>query len=283
MSISQTKTNITSSQETLIRESMTAAMINRELNFFGNSPLLYLIATPIGNLGEMTPRALEVLKEIDYVACEDTRNSGSLLKKFGLDKQFISCHEHNEEEASQKIISLLKEGKKIEKGTELPITLQTPIDTSVTQENDEVAATLNKDLMVDGAVVAKKNSVLYGKVIKAKSASNCMRGGKVKIKFDKLVTTDNQIYSISTKAIDFVVSSDDKMATIGQTAIQVVIMALYGIATFGVGAVVIAACFFATPNGLLPVLTKKGTDAVIPAATPIEVSLDSSLNAVATY
>ena len=73
-------------------------MINRELNFFGNSPLLYLIATPIGNLGEMTPRALEVLKEIDYVACEDTRNSGSLLKKFGLDKQFISCHEHNEEE-----------------------------------------------------------------------------------------------------------------------------------------------------------------------------------------
>ena len=88
-------------------------MINRELNFFGNSPLLYLIATPIGNLGEMTPRALEVLKEIDYVACEDTRNSGSLLKKFGLDKQFISCHEHNEEEASQKIISLLKEGKKI--------------------------------------------------------------------------------------------------------------------------------------------------------------------------
>ena len=172
---------------------------------------------------------------------------------------------------------------KIEKGTELPITLQTPIDTSVTQENDEVAATLNKDLMVDGAVVAKKNSVLYGKVIKAKSASNCMRGGKVKIKFDKLVTTDNQIYSISTKAIDFVVSSDDKMATIGQTAIQVVIMALYGIATFGVGAVVIAACFFATPNGLLPVLTKKGTDAVIPAATPIEVSLDSSLNAVATY
>lgn len=88
-------------------------MIERELNFFGKRPLLYLIATPIGNLGEMTPRALEVLKEMDYIACEDTRNSGSLLKKFGLDKNFISCHEHNEEEASTKIISMLKEGKKI--------------------------------------------------------------------------------------------------------------------------------------------------------------------------
>ena len=172
---------------------------------------------------------------------------------------------------------------KIEKGTELPITLQTPIDTSVTQENDEVAATLNEDLKIDGAVVAKQNSVLYGKVIKAKSASRCMRGGKVKIKFNNLVTTDNQIYSISTKAVEFVVSAEDKMMTIGQTAMQVVLMALYGIATFGVGAVIVAACFFATPNGLLPVLTKKGTDAVIPASTPIEVSLDSSLNATATY
>ena len=172
---------------------------------------------------------------------------------------------------------------KIEKGTELPITLQTPIDTSVTQENDEVAATLNEDLKIDGAVVSKQNSVLYGKVIKAKSASRCMRGGKVKIKFNKLVTTDNQIYSISTKAVEFVVSAEDKMMTIGQTAMQVVLMALYGIATFGVGAVIVAACFFATPNGLLPVLTKKGTDAVIPASTPIEVSLDSSLNATATY
>ena len=88
-------------------------MINRELNFFGDSPLLYLIATPIGNLGEMTTRALDVLKDIDYVACEDTRNSGSLLKKFGIDKPFISCHEHNELEASGKIIALLKEGKKV--------------------------------------------------------------------------------------------------------------------------------------------------------------------------
>ena len=88
-------------------------MINRELNFRGNSPLLYLISTPIGNLDEFSPRAISVLQGIDYVAAEDTRNSGSLLTKFGIKKPFIMCHEHNEEEASTKIISLLKEGKTV--------------------------------------------------------------------------------------------------------------------------------------------------------------------------
>ena len=171
----------------------------------------------------------------------------------------------------------------LKKGTVLPITLQTPIDTSVIQENDEVTATLNEDLKIDGAVVAKQNSVFYGRVVKAKSASNCMRGGKVKINFDKLVTTDEKTYVIETKPIDFVVSSEDKMMTIGQTAMQVVLMALYGIATFGVGAVIVAICFMATPNGLFPVFSKKGNDAVIPVSTPMEVSLDSSLNAIATY
>ena len=87
--------------------------MERELNFEGTSPLLYLIATPIGNLDEMTPRALSVLRETDYIAAEDTRNSGKLMAFFKIDKPFISCHEHNEEEASNKIISLLKSGKKV--------------------------------------------------------------------------------------------------------------------------------------------------------------------------
>ncbi len=87
--------------------------MERELNFEGTSPLLYLIATPIGNLDEMTPRALSVLRETDYIAAEDTRNSGKLMAFFKIDKPFISCHEHNEEEASAKIISLLKSGKKV--------------------------------------------------------------------------------------------------------------------------------------------------------------------------
>lgn len=88
-------------------------MISRELNFEGPSPILYLIATPIGNRGEMTPRALEVLSECDFIAAEDTRNSGQLMAFYKIDKPFISCHEHNEEESSAKIIALLKQGKKV--------------------------------------------------------------------------------------------------------------------------------------------------------------------------
>lgn len=85
----------------------------RELNFQGNSPLLYLIATPIGNLSEMNPRALQVLSETDFIAAEDTRNSGQLMAHFSIRKPFLSCHEHNENEAADKIVSLLKEGKKV--------------------------------------------------------------------------------------------------------------------------------------------------------------------------
>ncbi|MBQ7243432.1 MAG: 16S rRNA (cytidine(1402)-2'-O)-methyltransferase [Bacilli bacterium] len=88
-------------------------MTSRELNFEGPSPILYLIATPIGNRSEMTPRALEILKDTDYIAAEDTRNSGQLMAYFGIDKPFISCHEHNEEEAGTRIVTLLQQGKKV--------------------------------------------------------------------------------------------------------------------------------------------------------------------------
>lgn len=87
--------------------------MERELNFSGPSPLLYLISTPIGNLSEFSSRAIEVCQEADFVACEDTRNSASLLSHYGIKKPTISCHEHNEEEAATKILALLKDGKKV--------------------------------------------------------------------------------------------------------------------------------------------------------------------------
>ena len=86
----------------------------KKIKSFDNShPLLYLIATPIGNLGEMTPRAIEVLNNVDYVACEDTRNTGDLLKKFDINKKIISLREHNEVEASNHVIEDLLNGKKV--------------------------------------------------------------------------------------------------------------------------------------------------------------------------
>ena len=87
--------------------------MKRELNFEGPSPLLYLIATPIGNLQELSPRAKDVLMSMDYLSAEDTRNSGRLMAHFGIDKPWVSCHEHNEERAAEQIIALLQQGKKV--------------------------------------------------------------------------------------------------------------------------------------------------------------------------
>ncbi|MCR5506081.1 MAG: 16S rRNA (cytidine(1402)-2'-O)-methyltransferase [Bacilli bacterium] len=87
--------------------------MKRTKSFSNEQPLLYLIATPIGNLKEMTPRALEVLSDIDIVAAEDTRNSKALLARYDIHKEMFSLREHNEIEASKHLIKLLKEGKKI--------------------------------------------------------------------------------------------------------------------------------------------------------------------------
>jgi len=75
--------------------------------------LLYLVATPIGNLGDITLRALEVLRAVDYVASEDTRKTGLLLKHFDIKKPQIAFHEHNEDRAGERIISLLQAGQSV--------------------------------------------------------------------------------------------------------------------------------------------------------------------------
>lgn len=74
---------------------------------------LYLCPTPIGNMGDISLRTLEVLEKVDLIACEDTRVSIKLLSHFNIKKPLFSYHEHNEHEASQKLVEQLKEGKKI--------------------------------------------------------------------------------------------------------------------------------------------------------------------------
>jgi len=75
--------------------------------------MLYLVATPIGNLSDISLRALETLRQVDIVASEDTRKTGRLLKHFEIDKPQLAFHEHNEDRAGAKIMRLLEQGKSV--------------------------------------------------------------------------------------------------------------------------------------------------------------------------
>lgn len=74
---------------------------------------LYVVATPIGNLNDMTKRAIETLKEVDIILCEDTRTSMKLLNNFNIKNKLISYHKYNEQEQTKNIIKLLKQDKNI--------------------------------------------------------------------------------------------------------------------------------------------------------------------------
>ena len=74
---------------------------------------LYIVATPIGNVTDISLRALQVLALVDAVACEDTRNTGNLLTRFGLSKPMIAAHQHNEREVADKLITRLLAGERI--------------------------------------------------------------------------------------------------------------------------------------------------------------------------
>lgn len=75
--------------------------------------ILYVVATPIGNLGDITLRALETLKSVDAIAAEDTRHTSGLLSHFGISKKLIAVHEHNEHQSAEKLLAQLKAGENI--------------------------------------------------------------------------------------------------------------------------------------------------------------------------
>ncbi len=74
---------------------------------------LYIVATPIGNLRDITLRALDVLKSVDWIAAEDTRHTGVLLKSYGIQARLISCHEYNEKERIDELLTILTSGQSI--------------------------------------------------------------------------------------------------------------------------------------------------------------------------
>lgn len=73
----------------------------------------YMVATPIGNLGDITYRAVETLKGVDVIACEDTRHTQLLLTKYDIHKRLIACHSYNERESAKGIVALLSQGQSV--------------------------------------------------------------------------------------------------------------------------------------------------------------------------
>ena len=87
--------------------------MDRQKSFHNEAKTLYLVATPIGNLEDMTFRAVKTLQEVDYIYCEDKRVSSKLLSHFEIKKPLKSYHDFNKEIKSEELIALLKEGKNI--------------------------------------------------------------------------------------------------------------------------------------------------------------------------
>jgi hypothetical protein len=80
---------------------------------YKNENALYLIPTPIGNLDDITIRSLKLLREVDILLCEDTRVTGSLLKKYDIKQKLISCHEYNEDSIKYDVVKYIKDGLKV--------------------------------------------------------------------------------------------------------------------------------------------------------------------------
>ena len=87
--------------------------MNRQKSFESDKPILYVVATPIGNLQEMTPRAISVLENVDVIAAEDTRNTKKLLAHFGIHTKLISHHQHNETQSANGLLELLRQGQNV--------------------------------------------------------------------------------------------------------------------------------------------------------------------------
>ena len=101
-----------STPSTSLLASLTQLASDLEHQQFPESAL-YVVATPIGNIADVSLRALKVLSLVDAIACEDTRNTGLLMSRLGLSTPLFSAHQHNERESAEKIIARLRKGERI--------------------------------------------------------------------------------------------------------------------------------------------------------------------------
>jgi 16S rRNA (cytidine1402-2'-O)-methyltransferase len=87
--------------------------MTQKLNSVADSPTLFIVPTPIGNLGDITQRALDILSSVDLIAAEDTRHTGKLLSHFNIQTRTFALHDHNEQEKAQRLVEQLLAGKSI--------------------------------------------------------------------------------------------------------------------------------------------------------------------------
>jgi 16S rRNA (cytidine1402-2'-O)-methyltransferase len=97
------------SSSSLILQAATAAAGGQQYP----AGALYVVATPIGNLADITLRALQVLQLVEAIACEDTRHTGTLLRHYGIERPLLAVHQHNEREAAQAVVQRLQAGERL--------------------------------------------------------------------------------------------------------------------------------------------------------------------------
>ena len=210
------------------------------------------------------------------VFAKNAENNADFVKINSGEEQTDSKYTFDDNTLSGKVV-------KLEKGTELPISLVNPVDTSTIQENDIIDAYLNDKLEIDGTTVAEQGSIVKGKVVKARNGSSGIRNCKVSIIFDKIITTENRIIDISTKKIDFAVSESSRWISLAKSFGLVILTAALTVCSGGAGAEAFVLGVFYLGTNVCNTFKQGGTDVIIPALTTVDIAVDSSVNVIGNY
>lgn len=168
---------------------------------------VYFVATPIGNLKDITLRALEVLREADVIFCEDTRHSLKLLLSYDIKKPLYSCHKFNEREAAEKIIAAANEGKKV--------AIISDAGMPVISDPGNVVCKLLKEAHVEYTVISGANAALSALVLSALPADKFAfigflpdKAGERKTLLEKYKNLDmSLIFHVAPQDVDRHISS----------------------------------------------------------------------------
>lgn len=181
---------------------------------------LYLVATPIGNLQDISLRAIETLKSVDLVACEDTRHTGKLLKHLGIKQKLISYHEHNEHLRAGELSELLKTGKSIAVVSDAGTPGIADPSFRIVQKAHEIGAQV---ISIPGAVAfvnavvvsgLPTDSVFFGGFLPSKKGERRNRLGEVK-EFSATIVFYETPHRIAKALVDcFEILGDRKAAVV---------------------------------------------------------------------